>query len=65
VLANAMTLIDKPQKTARVAAFTLIEVSIVLVIIALIIGGILVGREMINAAVVRDQISQIHNTNRR
>ena len=65
MLANAMTLIDIPQKTARVAAFTLIEVSIVLVIIALIIGGILVGREMINAAVVRDQISQIQNTNRR
>ena len=39
--------------------FTLIELSIVLVIIGLIIGGILVGRDMINAAEIRSTISQI------
>lgn len=41
------------------AGFTLIEMSIVLVIIGLIIGGVLVGRDLINAAAVRAQISQI------
>ena len=39
--------------------FTLIELSIVLVIIGLIVGGVLVGRDLINAAAVRAQISQI------
>lgn len=39
--------------------FTLIELSIVLVIIGLIVGGVLVGRDLIAAAGVRAQISQI------
>ncbi len=39
--------------------FTLIELSIVLVIIGLVVGGILVGRDLIAAAAVRGQISQI------
>jgi prepilin-type N-terminal cleavage/methylation domain-containing protein len=39
--------------------FTLIELSIVMVIIGLIIGGVLVGRDLISAAAVRAQISQI------
>lgn len=39
--------------------FTLIELSIVLVIIGLIVGGVLVGRDLIAAAAVRAQISQI------
>ena len=39
--------------------FTLIELSIVLVIIGLIIGGVLVGRDLIAAATIRSQISQI------
>ena len=38
--------------------FTLIELSIVLVIIGFIIGGVLVGRDLIAAAKVRAQISQ-------
>lgn len=39
--------------------FTLIELSVVLVIIGLIIGGVLVGRDLIANAGVRAQISQI------
>jgi prepilin-type N-terminal cleavage/methylation domain-containing protein len=39
--------------------FTLIELSIVLVIIGLIVGGVLVGQDMIAAAEVRATISQI------
>lgn len=39
--------------------FTLIELSIVLIIIGLIVGGVLVGRDLIRSATVRAQISQI------
>jgi prepilin-type N-terminal cleavage/methylation domain-containing protein len=39
--------------------FSLIELSIVLVIIGLLTGGILVGRSLINLAQIRAQISQI------
>lgn len=39
--------------------FTLLELCIVLVIVALIIGGILVGRSMIHAAEVRSIVSDI------
>lgn len=43
--------------------FTLIELSIVLVIIGLIVGGVLVGRDLINSAGVRAQLSQIEKYN--
>ena len=43
--------------------FTLIELSIVLVIIGLLVGGVLVGRDLIVAAQVRQQISQIEKYN--
>lgn len=43
--------------------FTLIELSIVLVIIGLIIGGILVGQELIHGAQVRASIAQIYKYN--
>jgi prepilin-type N-terminal cleavage/methylation domain-containing protein len=39
--------------------FTLIELSIVLVIIGLIVGGVLVGQDLVGAAATRAQISQI------
>ena len=48
---------------AKTSGFTLIELSIVLVIIGLIIGGVLVGRDLISAASVRAQISQIEKYN--
>lgn len=48
-------MIDKSYKSG----FTLIELSIVLVIIGLIVGGVLVGQDLIAAARVRSQISQI------
>ena len=43
--------------------FTLIELAIVLVIIGLIVGGVLVGQDLIRAAEVRAQISQIEKYN--
>ncbi len=43
--------------------FTLVELSIVLVIIGLIVGGILVGQDLITAARIRAQISQIEKYN--
>jgi len=39
--------------------FTLIELSLVLVIIGLIVGGVLVGRDLIAAAELRSQITQL------
>lgn len=43
--------------------FTLIELSIVLVVIGLVVGGVLVGQDLIRAAYVRAQISQIEKFN--
>jgi prepilin-type N-terminal cleavage/methylation domain-containing protein len=45
------------------SGFTLIELSIVLVIIGLIAGGVLVGRDLISAAEIRAQIAQIDQLN--
>ncbi len=39
--------------------FTLVELAIVLVIIGLLVGGVLVGRDLISSAEIRAQISQI------
>jgi prepilin-type N-terminal cleavage/methylation domain-containing protein len=47
----------------RIQGFTLIELSIVLVIIGLIVGGVLVGRDLISAAQVRAQVTQIEKYN--
>lgn len=44
---------------ARSKGFTLIELSIVLIIVGLVVGGVLVGRDLISASTVRAQISQI------
>lgn len=45
---------NKSQK-----GFTLVELSIVLVIIGLIVGGVLVGQDLINAAKIRAHVSQL------
>ncbi len=45
------------------SGFTLIELSIVLVIIGLIVGGVLVGQDLIKAAEVRATISQLQKYN--
>lgn len=47
------------RASSRRTGFTLIELSIVLVVIGLIVGGVLVGRDLISAATIRAQISQI------
>jgi prepilin-type N-terminal cleavage/methylation domain-containing protein len=53
----------KKQKLPHSHGFTLIELSVVLVIIGLIVGGVLVGQSLISAAAVRAQISQIEKYN--
>jgi prepilin-type N-terminal cleavage/methylation domain-containing protein len=54
----------KNKKTRRdEEGFTLVELSIVLVIIGLIVGGVLTGQDLIKAAQVRAEISQITNYN--
>ena len=59
-MTNILTTAKTPQKEA---GFTLIELSIVLVIIGLIVGGVLVGQDLIRAAEVRAQVSQIEKFN--
>src|SRR5580693_9186033 len=51
------------SKSSLTAGFTLIELSIVLVIIGLIIGGVLVGQDLINAAQARAIITDIERFN--
>jgi len=47
----------------KTKGFTLIELSIVLVIIGLIVGGVLVGQDLVSAAGVRSTITQIEKYN--
>ena len=48
-----------PANNTKLDGFTLIEISIVLVILGLIIGGVLIGRVLVKAAEIRSSISQI------
>jgi len=53
-----------PSKSISIqAGFTLIELSIVLVIIGLIVGGVLVGQDLVSAAGARATITQIEKYN--
>jgi prepilin-type N-terminal cleavage/methylation domain-containing protein len=52
-----------PYTLDHVYGFTLIEMAIVLVIIGLIVGGVLVGRDLIYAAEVRSFVTQIEKYN--
>jgi prepilin-type N-terminal cleavage/methylation domain-containing protein len=58
-----VALLDGQKPCKRSRGFTLIEMSIVLVIIGLVVGGVLVGQDLIRAAYVRAQISQIEKFN--
>lgn len=55
-------MLQHPPRTARVyrsGGFTLLELSIALVIIGLIIGGVLVGRDLIRAAQLNSTVAQL------
>ncbi len=52
-----------PETSQLKVGFTLIELSIVLVIIGLIVGGVLAGQDLVRAAGERAQISQIEKFN--
>src|SRR5688500_4536700 len=47
------------MRASRLHGFTLIELSIVLVIVGLIVGGILVGRDLIHSAELRKTVRQV------
>lgn len=51
------------QFSSSIQAFTLVEVSVVLVIIGLIVGGVVLGRDLIHQAQIRTVISQISRYN--
>jgi len=53
----------RTQSGKAETAFTLIEISVVLVVIGLIVGGVLVGQDLIRAAGIRAQITQIEKYN--
>jgi prepilin-type N-terminal cleavage/methylation domain-containing protein len=59
---NLLQVITEAASAYR-QGFTLIEMAVVLVIIGLIVGGILVGQDLIRAAGVRATISQIEKYN--
>lgn len=53
----------RQQRKHKQKGFTLVELSIVLVIIGLIVGGVLVGQDLIAAAQIRAQIAQVNEFN--
>lgn len=53
----------KKAHDKNTSGFTLVEISIVLVVIGLIVGGILVGVDMVKSAELRGTISQVEKYN--
>jgi prepilin-type N-terminal cleavage/methylation domain-containing protein len=51
------------RATSKEQGFTLVELAIVLVIIGLIVGGVLVGQDLIKAAEIRATVSQMEKYN--
>jgi prepilin-type N-terminal cleavage/methylation domain-containing protein len=49
------------RENSRADGFTLVELSIVLVIIGLIVGGLLVGQTLVKAASMRNQMKQMED----
>ena len=43
----------------NVSGFTLVELSIVLIIVGLVVGGVIMGQDLINTNALRSQVSQI------
>jgi prepilin-type N-terminal cleavage/methylation domain-containing protein len=62
-MCNNFTHMQATGKVNNKAAFTLIELSIVLVIIGLIVGGVLTGQDLIRAAQIRATITEIEKFN--
>ena len=56
---NLQSPISNLQSPSHKSAFTLVELSIVLVIIGLIVGGVLTGRDLIRAAELRSTTAQL------
>ena len=56
---QSQRIINRLPRCACRDGFTLIELSIVLVIVGLLVGGVLVGQDLIRAAKIRSQIGQI------
>lgn len=51
------------HRSTKKSGFTLVELAIVLVIIGLIVGGVLVGQDLIKAATVRSVVADIEKYN--
>lgn len=56
-------MLSRTQPRSRQQGFTLVELAIVLVIIGLIVGGVLVGQDLIKSAEIRATVSQIEKYN--
>jgi prepilin-type N-terminal cleavage/methylation domain-containing protein len=56
-----MRKMEKPASHPSRSGFTLIELSIVLVVIGLLIGGVLVGKDLIHAAELRSVVTDVNS----